>query len=96
MLILHCPNCGPRNVQEFRYGGEYNPRPKKPLEVSETEWADYIYMRANKMGLQTEWWYHRAGCKLWFLAERHTQTNEVLKTYLWQPKATTPGANHAE
>ena len=21
-LLLHCPNCGPRDVAEFRYGGQ--------------------------------------------------------------------------
>lgn len=86
MLLLTCPNCGARNASEFRYGGEVNPRPKNPAEVAEDDWTEYIYMRKNKMGFQTEWWYHRAGCQLWFLAERHTRTNEVTKTYLWQPK----------
>lgn len=84
MLLLECPNCGRRNVQEFRYGGEYNPRPKKPMATAENEWTDYIFMRANRMGVQKEWWYHRAGCQSWFLAERHTRTNKVLKTYFWQ------------
>jgi len=87
MLILTCPNCGPRNVNEFRFGGETNPRPKDPSAVSEVEWSDYLYMRQNAMGVETEWWYHRAGCSLWFLAERNTHTNQVLKTYLWQPKS---------
>ena len=87
MLLLTCPNCGSRNVQEFRYGGEYNPRPKRPRETADADWTDYIYMRANKMGVQKEWWYHRAGCAAWFLAERHTGTNEVLRTYHWQPGA---------
>ena len=30
MLLLTCPNCGHRNSSEFRFGGEYNSRPKKP------------------------------------------------------------------
>lgn len=84
MLKLNCPNCGTRNAQEFRYGGEYNPRPAQPLEIPESAWTDYIYMRDNRWGIQKEWWYHRAGCGLWFLAERHTRTNEVVRTYLWQ------------
>ena len=87
MILLNCPNCGQRNSLEFRYGGEYNPRPAKPLETSDTEWADYIYMRTNKSGVQKEWWYHRAGCGLWFLAERDTRSNEVMRTYLWEPAA---------
>ncbi|HLF00554.1 MAG TPA: sarcosine oxidase subunit delta [Anaerolineales bacterium] len=87
MLILTCPNCGPRNVAEFRFGGETNPRPKDPSVATDAEWSDYLYMRQNKMGVETEWWYHRAGCGLWFLAERNTATNEVHKTYVWQPKS---------
>ena len=86
MIKLECPNCGPRNVQEFRYGGEYNPRPADPHGVDEDAWTDYVYMRDNKLGVQKEWWYHRAGCGLWLLAERHTYTNEVVRTYLWKAK----------
>ena len=84
MILLECPNCGSRNSQEFRFGGEYNPRPKAPLAAADSDWTDYIFMRDNKVGVQKEWWYHRAGCGLWFLAERHTKTNEVLRTYVWQ------------
>ncbi len=86
MIQIKCPNCGPRNAGEFRYGGEYNPRPRQPLAVSDAVWTDYIYMRRNLLGVQTEWWYHRNGCGTWFLAERHTQTNVVLKTYFWQER----------
>lgn len=85
MILIVCPNCGPRNALEFRYGGEYNPRPSQPAETPEDVWTDYVYMRANKNGLQKEWWFHRAGCQLWFLAERHTMTNEIARTYIWQP-----------
>ena len=84
MIIIDCPNCGSRNAQEFRFGGEYNPRPGKPMEAADEDWNDYIFMRANKWGIQKEWWYHQAGCQFWFLAERHTKTNEVTATYLWQ------------
>lgn len=82
MILLQCPHCGKRNAQEFRYGGELNPRPQNP-ESSAEDWTDHIYMRANRLGLQTEWWYHRAGCGRWFLAERHTLSNEVRRTYLY-------------
>jgi sarcosine oxidase subunit delta len=83
MLLLTCPNCGSRNVSEFRFGGEYNPRPKELTAPSDAELADYLYLRNNTMGMQTEWWYHESGCCLWFLADRHTRTNEVIKTYLY-------------
>jgi sarcosine oxidase subunit delta len=88
MILIACPNCGPRNEQEFRYGGAYNSRPPESLAVPPDEWVDYIYMRANKQGLQKEWWYHRAGCQLWFLAERHTKTNVIERTYYWRQNIT--------
>jgi heterotetrameric sarcosine oxidase delta subunit len=84
MIRIDCPNCGPRNALEFRYGGEYNPRPANPMDTSDDAWADYVFMRDNRSGVQKEWWYHRAGCQLWFLAERHTRNNEVLTTRLWE------------
>ena len=93
MLLLECPNCGTRNVAEFRYGGEVNPRPKDPTRVADDDWASFLYLRNNVAGQQTEWWYHRAGCGLWFLAERDTVTNRVQRTYRWQPPpARPPGA----
>lgn len=83
MILLNCPHCGKRNSQEFRYGGEYNPRPKEPSTVSQQEWTEFVYLRDNKLGVQREWWYHRAGCQAWFLAERHTASLEVQKTFVW-------------
>lgn len=94
MLILNCPNCGPRNVSEFRHGGETNPRPPATAAPSPAEVTDYLYMRRNVSGVETEWWYHRAGCGLWFLAERDTLTNRVVRTYRWQPQ-TAPAENPA-
>ncbi len=85
MIIIECPNCGPRNSGEFRFGGEYNPRPKNMKEITNEKWTDYVFLRENKVGVQKEWWYHRAGCGTWFLAERHTKSNEVVKTYMWEP-----------
>ena len=86
MLLLNCPNCGERNEAEFRFGGEYNERPQNPEEPGSDEaWADYLYLRKNKLGVQQEWWYHRAGCGLWFMAERHTKTQVIEKTYFWEP-----------
>ncbi len=90
MLILECPNCGARNASEFHFGGEYRPRPRDPVHSSDAEWIEYLYLRDNAMGVQKEWWYHKAGCGLWFLAERHTRTSEVVGTYLWE-KDTTSG-----
>jgi heterotetrameric sarcosine oxidase delta subunit len=40
----------------------------------------YNYFRHNTAGVQREWWFHRSGCRVWFIAERDTRTNEVLWT----------------
>jgi sarcosine oxidase delta subunit len=64
-FLLSCPNCGPRDVQEFRYGGEL-----LPAGVG----------GGNLPGPQRERWYHRFGCRRWLVAERDVRTNEVLRT----------------
>ena len=86
-MLLTCPNCGEaRNVSEFRFGGEYKKRPANPEDsASDAAWADYLHLKENKLGVQKEWWSHRSGCGVWFLAERHTKTLVVEKTYLWEP-----------
>ena len=81
MILLNCPNCGERNIAEFRFGGEAKTRPEAPDGAA---WTDYLYFKENKLGVQREWWYHRAGCGLWFLAERHTKSQVVEKTYRWE------------
>ncbi len=78
--VLTCPNCGPREVTDFGFGGEVNPRPRSA--PSQRELNTYNYFRNNVAGVQREWWFHRSGCGEWFLAERDTRTNEVLLTEL--------------
>ncbi len=77
-FLLPCPNCGPRDVNEFAYAGELTSRPRS--EPTFRELTSYLYFRQNVAGLQREWWYHRFGCRSWFQAERDTRTNEVVKT----------------
>ena len=73
--VLTCPNCGPREVTDFAFGGELNPRPKQ--QPSLRELGEYNYFRNNVAGVQREWWLHRSGCGEWFIAERDTRTNDV-------------------
>jgi sarcosine oxidase subunit delta len=78
VILLTCPNCGERNVSEFNFGGELVSRPEVETRAA---WAEYLYMRRNVNGVQREWWYHTP-CGCWFVAERHTKTQEVNATYL--------------
>lgn len=75
-FLLTCPHCGPRPVEEFAYRGEILTRPKE--KPTYRELGEYIYIKRNVAGVQREWWAHRSGCELWFVAERDTRTNEVL------------------
>jgi methylglutamate dehydrogenase subunit B len=75
---IPCPDCGPRDVEEFSFGGETAKRPGP--EGSLTELARYLFFRTNVTGEQTEWWYHRNGCERWLLAVRDTRSNAVLET----------------
>jgi heterotetrameric sarcosine oxidase delta subunit len=82
-LLLPCPNCGPRDVNEFSYAGEVTVRPKESPTLREL--SSYVYFRRNVAGVQREWWYHRLGCEVWFQAERDTRTNEVLSVEIPTP-----------
>ena len=78
--MITCPNCGEREVTDFSFGGEVVPRPKS--KPSERELNAYNYFRVNVAGIQREWWYHRSGCRAWFLADRDTTTNDVKGVWL--------------
>jgi sarcosine oxidase subunit delta len=64
-FLISCPNCGPREVYEFRYGGQVLPADGKG---------------SNVPGPQRERWYHRFGCRRWLVAERDVRTNDVIRT----------------
>ena len=52
MFIINCPYCGEREQSEFKAGGEAHiVRPKQPTELSDDEWAEYLFMRKNIKGL---------------------------------------------
>ena len=79
MKIMNCPLNGPRNISEFICFGEVTAMPD-PNRCSREEWADYVFMEDNKAGVVREWWYHVATA-YWFIAERNTVTEEIVRTY---------------
>ena len=79
-FLLTCPNCGVREVTDFGYGGEVTVRPAS--RPGRRELNTYNYFRRNVAGVQREWWFHRSGCRAWFVAERDTTTNDVKFTVL--------------
>jgi sarcosine oxidase, subunit delta len=82
MLNIECPWCGKRHETEFHYGGEAHiERPKNPEDLSDTEWADFLFMRKNTKGLFQERWCHNNGCRRWFNVLRNTVSHEIVAVY---------------
>ena len=70
---------GPRNISEFICGGEVEQMPD-PTTGSDHEWAEYLFIENNLKGVVREWWMH-VPTSYWFIAERNTETEEIIKTY---------------
>ena len=82
MLLIPCPWCGPRDEAEFHYGGQAHvPYPENSADLTDAEWARYLFFRDNPKGPFAERWSHAAGCRRWFNAVRDTSTNELLTVY---------------
>ena len=82
MLLINCPYCGPREEDEFTYGGEgHIIRPPEPDTLSDEQWAEYLYYRKNPRGRHLEQWNHSAGCRRWFNAARDTENYRIDAIY---------------
>jgi sarcosine oxidase subunit delta len=83
MLRIQCPYCGStRDEDEFTYGGPYERvRPSTPQELSDQEWADYLFTRDNSRGNSLERWRHTYGCRQWFGVERDTVSHELVRVF---------------
>ncbi|MDQ0324465.1 heterotetrameric sarcosine oxidase delta subunit [Rhodopseudomonas julia] len=82
MFVISCPYCGARDQSEFSYGGEAHiARPEWREDMSDAEWADFVFMRSNPKGVLAERWVHSAGCRRFFNMLRNTATDEILAVY---------------
>jgi sarcosine oxidase subunit delta len=79
MKIMNCPLNGPRNISEFIWGGEVKAMPD-PADVTDRDWAGFVFIENNTAGVIREWWCH-VPTSFWFIAERNTVTDEILRTY---------------
>ena len=81
MLLIECPWCGPRDEQDFSYGGEAHiTRPSNPDKLSDEQWGDYLFMRKNPKGAHLERWVCN-GCRRWFNVRRDTSTDVITAVY---------------
>ncbi|MBU6257136.1 MAG: sarcosine oxidase subunit delta [Burkholderiales bacterium] len=80
MKQLNCPANGLRPISEFVCWGERRAMPD-PAATSDADWADYVFNRDGAPGVKIEWWCHTPSTT-WFLVERDTGLDYVLRTWL--------------
>jgi sarcosine oxidase subunit delta len=82
MLLVPCPFCGERPEIEFRYAGPAHiERAQRPADLSDEDWAKYLYLRDNPKGVHFERWRHIHGCGRFFNAARDTVSDRFLASY---------------
>jgi methylglutamate dehydrogenase subunit B len=75
-MLITCPHCGTRPVEEFTFNGDAAPtRPN--LSSPPSQWYDYTYLRDNPKGWMDEYAHHSGGCRQWLVVTRNTDTHEV-------------------
>ncbi|MCH8182427.1 MAG: sarcosine oxidase subunit delta [Proteobacteria bacterium] len=79
MKVMRCPLNGERNISEFTCLGEVS-EPPAPDGASDEAWAAHLWNSNNTAGVVREWWCH-VPTSYWFIAERNTVTDEILRTY---------------
>ena len=78
MLLIPCPWCGPREHDEFSFGGEApGRRPADPAALDDEAWTVYLFTSANVMGAGRYLVCHTGGCGQWFAVTLNTLTHEM-------------------
>ncbi len=80
MKIMNCPLNGPRNITEFVWGGEVQADAQSRSLGRSRLGRLGCSWRTTTAGVVREWWCH-VPTSFWFIAERNTVTDEILKTY---------------
>ena len=85
MLIVTCPVCGAHGDEtDFHAGGQAHvrrPATHDPVNVTDEDHRDYLFVRHNPKGLHFERWRCDRGCGKWFHAARDTVTMEFKAFY---------------
>jgi methylglutamate dehydrogenase subunit B len=74
-MLIPCPHCGLRPVEEFTFLGDA--KPQRPTSDDMDRWFDYVYLRDNPKGAIDEYAHHSAGCRAWLVVSRDTVTHDV-------------------
>ena len=77
-MLIPCPHCGIRPVEEFTFLGDAMPeRPESNDPSSMEHWFEYVYLRENPRGVMQEFVHHSGGCRSWLVVTRDTQSHDV-------------------
>ena len=80
MQVFPCPFCGLRDEAEFHFAVEAgHARPEPAAEVSDADWAAYLYLHKAPKGASREVWLHTT-CGEYFIMTRNTVSREVLSS----------------
>ena len=82
MLRITCPFCGPRDHNEFTYGGDAGVTRPGIDDYSMERWYQYVFVRSNPAGWMREYWQHTGGCRAWLVVERNTRTHAIGNAWL--------------
>jgi heterotetrameric sarcosine oxidase delta subunit len=82
-MQIHCPFCGPRQVEEFHCRG---------MLAESIEAVRAVYERVNRTDSCVEYWQHVNGCRAWLQIWRNPSTGEVLEVQLLDSVVKTGGA----
>ena len=80
LLSTSCGQEGRATVRDKR-GEAHIVRPKQPTELSDDQWAEFLFMRKNIKGVQFERWNHSHGCRKWFNVVRDTSNDKIHSVY---------------
>jgi sarcosine oxidase subunit delta len=86
-MLIPCPVCGPRDHEEFTYGGDATVARPDITKRDTASWAEYVYDRSNPRGSHQEYWHHVHGCRQWMVVTRDTQAHDVSGARLIGPWA---------
>jgi sarcosine oxidase subunit delta len=79
-MRIACPHCGTRGLEEFLYHGDASViRPRDGGAAPTEAWTGYVYFRDNGNGVQSELWYHTAGCHAWLVVARDLKSHDIVK-----------------
>ncbi len=77
-FMITCPNCGRRDIHEFRFGAEDRENIPKEATIDPTQRYEMTHQRTNAAGPQKELWFHRDGCESWITVWRDTSDDREI------------------